>query len=368
MTALAGRRIAVDARPLCHPGTGIYRYTRELLVRLCGQGGEWFLYSPQRYPTEQLELPNVHHRVAAVPPRWRAGQLAHLLFPWWARRDRVDLFWGPRHQLPLLPREVRTAVTIHDMVWKEHGETMRFPGRQIEGFFTPRALARADVIAVVSDFTRQRLAHYFPQFASRVTVVPGASMLEPSRALAENDPARPPGEYFLFVGTLEPRKNLPRLLRAYRGYVAALPQARPLKIVGGTGWGGEDIGRMVSALGLDAKVELLGRVGDSDLRSLYAGAYCLLMPSLYEGFGLPVVEALSAGVPVVTSRDSAMAEVAGAAGLYVDPCSEDGIMQALVTISAESGPYTALRDRTAVEAARYSWDRSAALMLDLLCS
>jgi len=364
-TASAGRRIAVDARPLCHPGTGIYRYTRELLLRMCRLGGEWFLYSPQSYAVDGLDLPNVRHRSAGLPTALRAGQLGHVLFPLWARRDRVEVFWGPRHQLPVLPRTVRTAVTVHDLVWKDYGETMRFPGRQIENFFTPRALARADVIAVVSQFTRQRLEHYFPQYASRVTIVPNASMLA-GDAAAVGLAAPGAGGYFLFVGTLEPRKNLPRLLRAYRRYAQAAPQARGLKIVGTAGWGGENIAGLVRELGLAQRVQLLGRVDDAALRELYRGAHALLMPSLYEGFGLPVVEALSLGVPVIVSRDSAMAEVAGSAGLYVDPQSEDEIVQTLATISGDAGLYARLRQRTFVEAGRYSWEKSAALMAGLL--
>lgn len=365
---MAEPRIAVDARPLCHPGTGIYRYTRELLTRMCRLGGEWFLYSPQRYDDSGLDLPNVHHRVAGLPAALRAGQLAHLLFPHWARSDAVDAFWGPRHQLPGLPRHVRAAVTIHDLVWKDHGETMRFPGRQIENFFTPRALARADTIAVVSQFTRQRLEHYFPQYAHKVRVVPGASMLRGAAAADSGAAAMQGGGYFLFVGTLEPRKNLPRLLRAYGHFVADEPRARPLKIVGGTGWGGEDIGSLVNQLGLSGRVQLTGRVDDHTLRSLYGGAYALLMPSLYEGYGLPVVEALSMGVPVICSRDSAMAEVAGSAGLCVDPLSESGICVALARISADRELYETLRGRTAVEIKRYDWDDSATTMAGLLLS
>ena len=362
---MIGRRIAVDARPLCHPGTGIYRYTRELLTRMCRLGGEWFLYSPQRYAIDDLELPNVHHRVAGVPPVLRASQLAHIFFPLWARRDRVEVFWGPRHQLPMLSRNVRTAVTVHDLVWKDHGDTMRFPGRQIEDFFTPRALARADVIAVVSQFTRRRLEHYYPQYAEKVAVVPGASILRGAAGAEFAAPAGK-GDYFLFVGTLEPRKNLVRLLRAYRRYVTGTPQARPLKIAGSVGWGGEDIAGLVDEMGLVDRVQLLGKVDDSQLRSLYCGAYALLMPSLYEGFGLPVVEALSAGVPVVTSRDSAMSEVAGTAGLYVNPYSEDEIMHTLSMIFGDPGLQSVMRERSAAEASRYSWDISATLMADLL--
>ncbi len=226
-------RVAVDARPLCHPGTGIYRYTAELLGRLCAMGGEWFLYSPQPYDTAAFDRPNVRHRIAGIPRALRASVTGQLLFPRWLRRDRVQAFWGPRHQLPPgLPADVKGVLTIHDMVWKAHGETMRFPGRQIEQFFTPRALARADVIAAVSQFTAREITRYFPACADRLQVIPGASMLPAGRA------ADRPGDYFLFVGTLEPRKNLPRLLRAYRRYVDRSTTARPLKIAGGRGWAG----------------------------------------------------------------------------------------------------------------------------------
>jgi glycosyltransferase involved in cell wall biosynthesis len=254
---------------------------------------------------------------------------------------------------------------MHDLVWKEYGDTMRFPGRQVEDFMTPRALARADVIAVVSEFTRAQLHKYFPQWAHKVTLVPGASMLAgQSSERAPRDAAD--SGYFLFVGTLEPRKNLPRLLRAYRRYVQDNPRARPLKIAGGSGWGKQDIPALLLELGLEAQVELLGRVGDNKLAALYRGAYALLMPSLYEGFGLPVVEALSMGVPVITSRESAMSEVAGSAGLYVDPASERDITQAITRISEDAELYSRLVRCIPLEIVRYEWDDSARKMAELL--
>ena len=360
-------RIAVDARPLCYPGTGIGRYTHELLYRLCRMGGQWFLYAHQHYDRGPFDLPNVHHRSAGLPAAMRGSQLGQLLFPYWARRDRVQALWGPRHQLPpMLSAGIRTVLTMHDLVWKEYGDTMRFPGRQVEDFMTPRALARADVIAVVSQFTQQRLKHYFPQYAHKVTVVPGASMLEMTNSRDLFTPLPQQEKYLLFVGTLEPRKNLGRLLRAYKRYLSSASQARRLKIVGGDGWGGESIEGLLSELSLTNEVELLGKVDEKALRNLYLGAYALLMPSLYEGFGLPVVEALSVGVPVITSRNSAMSEVAGGSGLYVDPYSEDEIWQALMTICENHGQYASLVQRSFGEAGRYSWGSSAATMADLL--
>jgi glycosyltransferase involved in cell wall biosynthesis len=362
------QRIAVDARPLCYPGTGICRYTRELLVRMCRLGGEWFLYSHQRYDTSGFDLPNVHHRVAGLPSSLRTGQLLHCFFPRWVRRDQVDAFWGPRHQLPLmLPPHVRAVVTIHDLVFRDSSETMRFPGKQVEDFFTPRALARADTITVVSQFTQRRLKHHFPQYAHKGVLVPGASMLA-HVARQESDISTGRGSYFLFVGTLEPRKNLPRLLRAFQHYCSETPQPLPLKIVGGSGWGAQDIAGLVADLSLTTQVELLGKVGDRQLRGLYGDAYALLMPSLYEGFGLPVVEALSLGIPVITSRDSAMAEVAGSAGLCVDPESEVEIADALLRLTADPQLHDALSSRAAVEIRRYDWDDSARAMFGLLMS
>tara|TARA_R110001592_G_scaffold215025_2_gene468303 strand:+ start:78836 stop:79843 length:1008 start_codon:yes stop_codon:yes gene_type:complete len=335
---------------------------------MCQHGGEWFLYSHQRYDTSGFDLPNVHHRVLGLPSLLRAGQLAHLFFSRWARRDRVEVFWGPRHQLPVaLPPDIRAAVTIHDLVFRDSSETMRFPGREIEEFFTPRALARADTIAVVSQFTRQRLQHHFPQYAHKVAVVPGASMLA-DVAASEGAVSAGQGSYFLFVGTLEPRKNLPRLLRAFARYCNEIPQPLPLKIVGGTGWGSEDIPGLVGELKITQWVELLGKVDDRSLRSLYSEAHALLMPSLYEGFGLPVVEALSLGVPVITSRDSAMAEVAGSAGFYVEPESELEISDALLRMTTDRQLYDALRSRATVEIQRYDWDDSARAMSGLLMS
>ena len=359
-------RIAVDARPLCYPGTGIGRYTHELLYRLCRMGGQWFFYAHQRYDRAPFDLPNVRHRSAGMPAAMRGSQLGQLLFPYWARRDRVQALWGPRHQLPpLLPGKMRTVLTMHDLVWKEYGDTMRFPGRQVENFLTPRAMARADVIAVVSEFTRAQLDKYFPQWSHKVTLVPGASMLsgtsggEPPQGEADSG-------YFLFVGTLEPRKNLPRLLRAYGRYVSDTPDARLLKIAGGAGWGKQDIGALVRELGLASRVQLVGKVDGDRLLELYRGAHALLMPSLYEGFGLPVVEALSVGVPAIVSRASAMEEVGGAACLLVDPLSEAEITHALAWLGSDAALRSELAGCAVEEAKRYSWDDSAEKMARLL--
>lgn len=359
-------RIGVDVRPLCYPGTGIYRYTAELLRRMCARGGEWFFYSPQPYDTAAFPLTNVQHRIAGIPSAIRASQSAQLFFPLWAKRDALDVFWGPRHQLPLLMSDtVRCIVTIHDLVWKEFGQTMRFPGREIEAFFMPRAMARASTIVAVSKFTRDEVEKYYPQYSSKVGVVPGASLLQTSRsAPAVKDVGQE--AYFLFVGTMEPRKNLARLIQAYQAYAASCPAARKLKIVGGRGWGGQDIAELVRDAALGDRIEVLGKVSDEVLAEIYREAYALVMPSLYEGFGLPVAEALSMGIPVITSRDSAMSEVAGSAALLVDPLSHADITRGLSRLTTDQACYALLKSRAHDESRRYDWDRSAHSMYRVL--
>lgn len=361
-------RIGVDARPLAYPGTGIFRYTKELLSRMCRMGGEWYLYSPIDYEVDTLKLSNVHHRVGRLSARLRVGQLAHIMIPMWARKDAISAFWGPRHQIPLfMPNEVNTVVTIHDLVFKDCAQTMRFPGKQIEAFFTPRAMARANCVAVVSNFTHRRLAEYYPQFADKVAVIPGASLLQgaTSQSEAEAGAISVPA-YFLFVGTLEPRKNLPRLLRAFRRFVEETASGLSLKIAGNVGWGGQNIAGMVKELGISDRVELLGRVSDDQLRGLYSNAHTLLMPSLYEGFGLPVIEALSCGVPVVTSENSAMSEVAGPAAHYVDPLSEEDIFRAMERMVSDAESHVELKNRALDRVGVYDWDRSAEALFSKL--
>ncbi|MEM8561682.1 MAG: glycosyltransferase family 1 protein [Pseudomonadota bacterium] len=363
-------KIGVDARPLAHPGTGIFRYTLELLSRMCRMGGQWYLYSPVSYDIDLVSLPNVHHRIGHLSARLRAGQLAHALIPIWARRDSIGTFWGPRHQIPaLIPHSVNAVVTIHDLVFLDCAETMRFPGKQIEGFFTPRAMARADCIAVVSDFTYRRLVENYPQFADKVVIIPGASLLQSTVSPCESHLGGvPKSDYFLFVGTLEPRKNLPRILRAFRRFATETPSQLSLKIAGNTGWGGQDIAGMVDELGLASRVQLLGRVADEHLPELYQNAHTLLMPSLYEGFGLPVIEALSCDVPVVTSRESAMAEVAGPAAHYVDPLSEEEIFQAMRMMVFDEDKYRKLKKEARDRVDIYDWNRSAEMLFSRLGS
>ena len=353
-------RIAVDARPLSFPTTGIGRYSRAILSRLFEHGGDWFLYSdrPLLLPEELPE--NVRVRYPKFMPPAAGSIFAQAAYPIWSRMDKVDLFWSPRHHLPIfLGRHVRSVVTIHDLVWKRFPETMSRFGRLLDSSLMPPSIRKADRVISVSEFTTSEIQSICP--GACVSTIYEAPFLAPSDSASE-------GKYFLFVGTLEPRKNLATLLKAYRLYLDSNEGTLPLKICGGKGWGLPAMRELIARLDLDDHVELEGYVTDAELPDLYRNARALLMPSLYEGFGLPIVEAYSQSTPVVTSSRGAMCEVAGDAALLVDPENIEQIASALTTMTQDIGTVRVLQQKAGLRAKEFSWDLAANQTLELMSS
>ena len=264
-----------------------------------------------------------------------------------ARTLAADALWYPRLRAPvgadLLhcptfrgPFRARgpLVVTVHDLAVLRHPEWFNRWTAWYSRLAVPRVLRAATRLIAVSEFTKGEIVSLVGVDAARIDVVPNAveDVFKPDGPKAE-------GDYVLAVGTLEPRKNLERIARAVEG---------ELRVVGVRGWGGVDP---------PANVTWLGGVSDDELAALYRGARCLVYASLYEGFGIPVAEALACGCPVVTSRDSAMAELAGADAVYVDPTDvesiRDGVAHA-VRAAPRAGlgwPDVARRTREVYEAA-----------------
>lgn len=357
--------IGVDARPLSHPGTGIYRYTKELLLRMCSRGGRWYFYSSQPYDQSDFCQANIVHRVVNVPSLLGGSQASQLLFPRWIRRDAIDVFWGPRHHFPVfIPPGISAVLTVHDLVWMQQPASMRASRRLMEASLMPRSLRRADQVVTGTHYVADELLRAFSLAADKLNVISYGSCFEPDTCPLAVRAEQ--ASYFLFVGTMEPRKNLPKLISAYNCYVNQCADAKRLIIVGGEGWGGIDPHQLVVKYGLSDMVEVLGRVPEAELSQLYAGAYALLMPSLYEGFGLPIVEAMAHGVPALVSQDSAMSEVAADAGYVVDPASEKSIADGLSMLTNNSALIASLRRSVGVRAQAFSWDIAAIKMHHIL--
>ncbi|WP_301270919.1 family 1 glycosyltransferase WbkA [Brucella abortus] len=330
-------RIGVDARNLVNNITGISRYVMENCRELYERGHELVLYTPEKPRVQLSSSEGFDFRVSNF--QGPAGRLfwSQTVLPLQLRKDRIDVFWGPAHRLPALKGAIPSVVSIHDLVWYYASSTMRLQGWLADRFLMKGALRNADQIVAVSYATSSAISSVFPQYTSKIQMVyPGVShfnRIGTSNILKEH---RINKSYGLFIGTLEPRKNLIRLLEAYANLPECVRNNFLLVVAGGKGWNLGDIGKTINRLGIAEYTRLTGYVTDSDLNDLYRNARTLLMPSLYEGFGLPIIEAQAYGVPVITSNCSSMPEVAGDAAILVDPLNVAEISNALYRIATDN--------------------------------
>ena len=352
-------RVGVDARPLSHPHTGIGRYTQAILERIARTHDvELYLYgtAPIAWTPEGAAT----RCPAESAGRWQSTVTAQRRFAQWARADRVDVFWSPRHHLPLrLP--CPSAVTIHDLVWRAAPETMAPFARFVERALMGPSISQAARVICVSQATHDTLIRWRPTAADKAVVVHEAACVSP--ADADAPPAHPETPFFLFVGTFEPRKNLMRLVRAFLHVQNRIPHQ--LVLAGGTGWGGvrEAIDGLL-AQHRDHRVHIAQPGSDQELAALYSGCDALALVSLYEGFGLPVVEAMAFGKPSIVARNSSLPEVAGEAALYVDAADEEQISQALLQLALDPELRGKLAAQAAGRAAKFSWDAAAQATLN----
>jgi glycosyltransferase involved in cell wall biosynthesis len=226
------------------------------------------------------------------------------------------------------------VVTVHDLAVLRHPETFNQWTRRYSRLAVPRVARAARRVIAVSEFTRGEIVELLGVPAERIDVIPNAV----GPPFVPDGPA-PDGDYVLAVGTLEPRKNLAAAQEAARRI------GMPLKVVGARGWGGVEVDGW------------LGRVSDDELAALYRGARCLVYPSLYEGFGIPVLEAMACGTPVVTGGGGATEEVAGGAAVLVDPRDPVAIA---IGIEEAAARRDELRTKGVERAAQFAWERVAA--------
>ncbi|HZU04922.1 MAG TPA: glycosyltransferase family 1 protein [Chloroflexota bacterium] len=365
-------RVVLDVTAAAQRRGGIGRYSARLAEALRDVPGLelQLVYSA----AQPVALPR---RLTAVPARriglpskpWRAGialaQLLRLPLDRWLPTG--DVFHATDHLLPPLRRPA-TVFTVHDLAFLIQPQTHLPTNRLFLTALMPRFVAAATAIIADSEATRRDLLRYYPAAALKVHVVhlgveATFQPVAPEAARAVASRYGLPERYVLFVGVLEPRKNIQTLLRAYRSLLqqrdGGTAGSLPLVIVGPRGWWYRDLYRAVRELGLAALVRFLGPVPDADLPALYSGATAFVYPSLYEGFGLPPLEALACGTPVVCSDRAALPEVVGDAALLVDPQDAGAIARALARVLDDDHLRQALRVRGLARAARFTWERTA---------
>jgi glycosyltransferase involved in cell wall biosynthesis len=284
----------------------------------------------------------------------------------------IDVFYSPDFLLPPLVGGVRTLLTIHDLSFLRHPETFPSALHDYLVAAVPKSAERADRILTDSEWTRRDVIELLDVPADRVSALHlGVSRLfgaepKPPGTDATAERARlqaayglVPGPFVLAVGTVQPRKNLLRLVQAIdivRETPGDQTQAVNLVIAGSPGWLAEPI---FAAAKQRDYVQMLGFVAEADLPALYRQAQALAYPSLYEGFGLPPLEAMACGTPVIASRASSLPEAVGDAGLLIGPTDVDDMAQALARVLSDEDLRAELRTKGLQRAASFTWQRTA---------
>jgi len=365
--------LAVDATALPPSPVGAGQYIIHLIRALPQVAGDArFLVYVQPHGRELIGLPeNGILRFAPVPRMAPAHRLVweQTAFPALLRRSGADVLLSPHYTMPL-SKPLPQVVVFHDMTFFLYPR-LHVPGKRYFFRWMIRLSARrADRLLAVSESTRRDAIRLGGAPPGKITATPlgvtpdfrpieDAARLEAVRARY-----RLPTRFVLFVGLLEPRKNLSGLLRAFQRVALACPEVS-LVVVGRKGWMYEQALSLVDALHLTPQVHFTGYVAQEDLPLVYNLSEVVAYPSLYEGFGLPVLEAMACGCPVVTSDRSAMPEIVGNAGVLLPPEDPDALASALIRLLHSPAERARLAAAARRRAAAFTWQRTARLTLDV---
>ena len=392
-------RIGIDITSAIRQGAGIGRFTRELIraflsldsmgvpsheyILFAATGGlprhvteSRLAYVTQPTITRHLEFEICNLRFLSDDWLHRIWHRARLPIPIETAIGRVDLFHEPDFVLPPTLPHTPTVLTVHDLTFVRDPESA-FPRlRRYLNRVVPRSVARATHVLADSAATKNDLVELFQTSPDKITVLYGgvdarfAPVRDPERLAAVRakyniglDP------FILGIGTIQPRKNFRRLVQAFSHLPSpAFASGLKLVIAGGKGWLYDDIFAEVKRLGLEGCVLFPGFVDDDDLPALYSAAEVLAFPSIYEGFGLPILEAMACGTPVVTSVTSSLPELAGDAALLVEPTDVDAIAAALHRVLQEDDLRRKLVAAGFDQARKFTWEKAAEQLLEMYTS
>jgi glycosyltransferase involved in cell wall biosynthesis len=360
-------RIGIDTRMAHYRREGgIAQYTLRLLdALLCVDAGHRFVVLHHWHDQlSHIVTSPVGSQVSArrlyTPSHHRFEQVA---LPLELAFAELDVLHSPDFIPPFI-RRCASVITVHDLAFRLHNQLLTRESAAYYGQID-HAVRSADRIIAVSEATRQDMLRLLPVDPAKVTVIHEAAdpvyrpMSDPASVAPVLERYRLEKAFVLYVGTIEPRKNLPLLLHAFRRVRDGGDQTVQLAIAGRKGWLADDVYALCERLGLNAYVKFLGPLPAQELAALYNAAEAFVMPSLYEGFGLPVVEAMACGAPVLVSSVSSLPEVAGDAGLCLDPHDADAWAAALARVLGDSTLRASLRRKSLKRATAFSWERAA---------
>lgn len=349
-------------------------YVRELLNRLGGLEleSQFELYHQTDFhPDLQPKIfPNYQEKKIPFPWAWMQTRFAWAMF-----RKTPDRLFLPIQAAPfLLPRNLEVIATIHDLAWKKFPETFSWRDRCKLSFHLWHVVRRANKLIAVSESTKQDLLATFSSLdESKIRVIHhGFDQKFYGERLSESllqetliSHKLEAGTYMLYVGALQPRKNLVRLIQSYEMLKEKTPEAK-LVLAGEVAWLAEDILKAREESCYKEDIILLGKVSFVDLRALYQGARVFVFPSLYEGFGIPLLEAFASGTPVLTANNSSLPEVAGEGAWYCDGENTEDMTSKLRELWGNQEAREALRAKAIKELERFSWEQCAKGTLDFI--
>ena len=367
-------RIGIDARPLARGAAGISRVVNSVVRELerLDDHSQYFLYCnrPFDLPFENPRWQRTVQPLYSIVPGslW----LQTKAFARAARHDDLDVFWGTSFTLPAgLPDATRKVLSIYDLVWRRYPESMSWYNRMLSRVFAERSISRADVIVTISESTKQDLESELQVPAAKIKVMRlgvDAHFRPYEPAVAARHIAQKYGSsenYILSVGTIEPRKNLAILIEAIGILKGQGKLAHQLVVAGAKGWGKSRIAESILKWKLtESDVKFLGFIPETDLPLLYSGAAVFVFPSVYEGFGLPLVEAMACGVPIVASNTSSIPEVVLDAAVLVPPSNPEGFAEAIFRVLHEQGLGSCLAAKGLKRARDFRWRFAARAVLE----
>jgi glycosyltransferase involved in cell wall biosynthesis len=369
VTAAREARVAINALPLLLPRTGIGQYAyhiiRGMQARLARApalfyGYDWDEAIRRPAPPEPPTL--VQQFKQRMPFGYELARfLQQRAFDARVKRERFDLYHEPNFLAQRF--EGPTVVTVHDLSWVRHPETHPVERVRAMDKTMPRVAREATLLVADSESTRRDVLSHYGVAPDRVRTV----LLGVTDEFMPMDPARTRsaldrlglvhGEYVLAVGTLEPRKNLATAIAAYAALPERLQARHPLAIAGMQGWGDQALSPQAAALVARGRVRLVGFVPQEDLPAVYAGARVFVYPSLYEGFGLPPLEAMACGTAVIVSNRSSLPEVVGDAGRQVDALDVEGLAAQLRELLEDDALRARLGQAGRERSRQFTWDR-----------
>lgn len=371
-------RLAINATALLSPLTGIGQYTLALAKEVSTLPGIDVEYFYAAYWSKQLlERPPVRSIAAALPFLRRNIPYGYEL-RWFLQNHRFNRHTSKEqfdvyHEPNIMPLRFDgpTVVTVHDLSWIRYPETHPVERVRAMSRYFEAGLRQASAIITDAVAMKVELMETFGLSEQSVTAIPlgvdgsfqPQSEQQTLAVMAANNLKH--GHYFLAVGTLEPRKNLTTAIRAYLQLPAELRDVYPMVVIGMTGWHTAQLELEMAPLIQSGQLRRLGYVSRPDLVALMSGARTLIYPSIYEGFGLPPLEAMACGTPVICSNVSSLPEVVGEAGIMVEPLDDVALMQAMRLMAEDETTWQVLKGKSLVQAKKFTWQKCAQQTVDV---